>query len=277
MDVTEIVAAKQAFSAQANEDTRAALFDALAAYDGDATVESVNAYMALLLHDATGDSIEDMYQSATAATAHFEPVSDILPKHYLEARFMAAVGLFNVEHAPEAMEEMAHVRGRAQSFEDATGERPAWATSLRWKADAWEMAMEAYFLSADEPYPSDSDIQSILASYGVDTATANARADRSVAERGLPFCSGKLVQRPKLRYPIGGVRRGMYGAVILGLELDEEGNVIDREILASVPENQFDKKSLRVVKKWKYRATDENAVGVTCRLNRKNLVLPLTF
>ena len=277
LDVTEIVAAKQAFSAQANEDTRAALFDALAAYDGDATVESVNAYMALLLHDATGDSIEDMYQSATAATAHFEPVSDILPKHYLEARFMAAVGLFNVEHAPEAMEEMAHVRGRAYRIHDATGERPDWATSLRWKSDAWVLAMRAYFESVDEAHPSENDIEAILATYDADTFAINARSRSADAERGLPLCPGKLVQRPKLSHPADVINRGRFGAVILSLELDDDGNVVAPEVRASVPGNYFDKKSLRVVKRWKFRAHDQDAAGTACRLNRKNVVLPIIF
>ncbi|MCR9079318.1 MAG: energy transducer TonB [Hyphomonadaceae bacterium] len=277
LDVTDIVTANDAFSAARSKTTRDALMGALSDYSGDATVESVNAYVTLLLHDGTGESSEDLYQSATAATAHFEPVADIIPKQYLEARLLAAIAQFNINQVPEAMIEMAHVEGRARAYEDEIGERPDWAKTLEWKADAWGMAMDAYFDSAREDHPDESEIQAILAGYNADVASRNARADRSLDERGLPFCAGRMIQRPKMRYPAGYANRGRFGAVILELDLDSEGQVINPRVRASVPEGVFDEKSLRVVGKWKFKPDDRRAVGVSCRLERANLVQPLTF
>lgn len=276
-DVTEIVAASESFSTTASATTRAALIAALSEYSGDPTVESVNAYVTLLLYDGSGDSSEDLYETASQATAHMEPVADIIPKQYLEARFLAAVAQFNIEPAPEAMVEMAHVEGRTRAFEDQIGERPDWARSLEWKADAWGMAMNAYFESARESHPDEAEIQAILASYRADVASRNARAARSLDERGLPFCSGKMIQRPAMKYPSGSDNRGRFGAVILEFDLDPEGQVIHPRVRASVPEGVFDEKSLRVVGKWKFKPDDRRAVGVSCRLERTNLVQPLTF
>lgn len=277
LDVTEIVTASDAFMAQPSADTRAALMAALSAYQGDPTVQSVNAYVGLLLHDGQGDNSADLYQSAGAAKAHFEPVADVIPKQYIEARFLAAVALFNLEQDSEAMIEIAHVEGQARAFTDQTGAHPDWADSLKWKADAWGMAMEAYFESARERHPDESEIQDILASYGSDTAALNARAARSLDENGLPFCSGRMIQRPAVRYPSGKAMRGMFGAVILELEFDEEGQVINPRVLASVPVEEFDDRSLRAVGQWKFKPDQPKQVGVTCRLNRDSVVQPLVF
>lgn len=277
LDVTNIVAANDAFSAARSEASRDALMSALSEYAGDPTVESVNAYVTLLLHDGSGDGSEDLYESASAATAHLAPVANIIPKQYMEARFLAAVAQFNIEPTPEAMLEMTHVEGLARAYEDQIGERPDWARTLEWKADAWGMAMDAYFDSAREDHPDEGEIQAILAGYNADVASRNARADRSLDERGLPFCAGRMIQRPKMRYPAGYANRGRFGAVILELDLDSEGQVINPRVRASVPEGVFDEKSLRVVGKWKFKPDDRRAVGVSCRLERTNLVQPLTF
>ncbi len=277
LDNTEIVIASDAFAATPSENTRAALVNALAAYDGDPTVQSVNAYVSLLLYDSNGDSSKALHESASAATTHLQSVADILPKQYLEARFLAALAQFNLDQSTEAMIEMAHVEGRARSHRDNIGEHPDWANSLKWKADAWGMAMDAYFESKGDRHPRDSEIQAILAQYDSDDAAMDARAARSLDENGLPFCAGRMIQRPAMRYPAGKAMRGRFGAVILELEFDSEGKVINPKVLASVPFEEFDDRSLRTVGKWKFKPENPREVGVSCRLNRDSVVQPLVF
>jgi TonB family protein len=276
-DVTEIVAANDAFSADRTDQTRTALLGALTDYQGEPTVESVNAYLSLLLYEAAGSNSENLFETASAATAHLESISDIVPKQYLEARYLAAVARFNVEPVAAAMIEMAHVEGQARAFVDHLGEHPDWAESLKWKADAWGMAMKAYFVSAREDYPADSEVQAILASYGSDVASRNALAARSLDENGLPFCAGRMIQSPTMKYPSGRKFREKFGSVILGFDLNPDGQVINQKVLASVPEGVFDEKSLRVVGKWRFKPNDRRSVGVSCRLERTNMVQPLTF
>jgi TonB family protein len=277
LDVTEIVSAHDAYSQSANKQTRASLSDALDRYRGDPTVQSVNAHLALVMSDTLAAEYKDMRSSALAAAAHLEPVADILPRQYAETKYVAAIAYFNHRQNRDAMLEMAHVEGFARQQAGEDGELPDWAADLKWKADAWGMAMEAYFESVREKHPSEDEIDAILKSYEIDEQALNARAMQRQDESGLPQCPGRMIQRPKLRYPSGKALRGKFGAVILGLEFDAEGNVINPKVLASVPIEEFDEKSLQVVGQWRYKPDAPDQVGISCRLERTNVVQPLVF
>lgn len=276
-DLSDVLAAQKGFAEAPSKQTRADLLSALAAYSGPPAVETVNAYMALIVSDGSSDDAKKMRESALAAAAHFEPVKQVIPRQFVEAQFVAAVAYFNEDPTPDAMLEMAHVEGFAKAHRDSLGERPDWANDLRWRADAWGMAMEAYFISTRKRPPSDAEIDAILATYP-EPETAETMVDEdSAAENKLPQCSGEMIQRPKMRYPSGKAMRGMYGAVILGFELDPEGRVVDPKILASVPIEEFDEKSLQTVGKWRFKPDNPNDVGETCQIERLNVVQPLIF
>ena len=173
------------------------------------------------------------------------------------------------------MLEMAQVEGFARQFYDSTGDKPAWANTLKWQAEAWGMAMRAHFESKRIRHPSEQDIDAILASY-----RNNQRLlDQSVLSdrTGLPRCTGRLIQRPRMRYPSRSARNGTVGAVILRLALDSEGQGINPEILASVPLGAFDEQTLTTVEKWQYRADKPREVGQTCTLEQTNIVMPFAF
>ena len=273
-DISQVVAAQESFVSTPSDASRAGLLAALVDYSGPPAVETVNAYMALVSSDSASGDAEKMRESALAATEHLEPVKEILPQQFAETKFVAAVAYFNDDPEPDAMLEMAHVEGFAKAYRDSLGERPEWATRLRWKADAWGMAMEAYFDSSREQWPSDAEIEAILASYPINE---DATIEDEQSDAKLPSCSGKMIQRPKMRYPSGKAMRGMYGAVILGFELDPEGRVVSPEVLASIPIEEFDEKSLQTGGKWRFKPDDPDQVGVSCRLERSNVLQPLVF
>ena len=277
VDIRDIVLVEDAYTAEATDETRDDLMAALSAYRGTPTVETVKAHLSIVVNDAAAGKHDDMLQSATAARDHLESVSDILPKQYAEARFIVALALFNGDLDDDAMLEMAHVEGFARAYRDQIGEQPEWARDLKWKADAWGMAMDAYFESARKRHPDDNEIEHILASYGADTGAMNAAADAYIDQSGLPTCSGRMIQKPKMRYPAGKAMRGKFGAVILGMEFDAEGNVINPRVLASVPFEEFDDKSMRTVGEWKFKPDDPKQVGISCRLQRTDVVQPLVF
>lgn len=276
-DITDIVLAEAAYTTEATEDTRADLMAALAAYDDTPTVETVKAYFAVMANDTVAGDYDNMLESGIATRSHLGPVADILPRQYAEARYIVAIAQFNGDVDDDAMLEMAHVEGFARAYRDQTGEQPEWALDLKWKADAWGMAMDAYFESARKRHPDDDEIEQILASYGADTDAMNAAADVYIDESGLPTCSGRMIQKPKMRYPAGKAMRGKFGAVILGMEFDAEGNVINPRVLASVPFEEFDERSMTTVSKWRFKPDDPKHVGVSCRLQRKDVVQPLVF
>lgn len=276
-DITDIVAAQDAFLAAQTEETRADLLAALANYEGEPTVETVRAHHTVMTSDTRAGNYDDMYESATAAHAHYEPVSAVIEKQFAEAGFIAAIASFNGELEPDAMIAMAHVQGFATAQREDNGERAEWARDLMYKSDAWLMTMDAYFDSVRVRHASDEDIDAVLQTYGADDNTINAQAAGSLDESGLPFCSGEMVQKPKMRYPRNKFRKGMFGAVILGLEFDSEGQVINPKVLASVPLDEFDERSLETVGKWRFKPDDPDQVGVKCRLNRTDIVQPVVF
>lgn len=94
LDVTDAVAAHEAFVEDPSKQNRSNLLGALEAYQGDATVETVNAYLALLKGDTSSGKYRDMRESALATSLHLEPVAEILPKKYMEAKYLAALAYF---------------------------------------------------------------------------------------------------------------------------------------------------------------------------------------
>ena len=89
LDITEIATAKAAYDESQTEARRAALLLALGNYQGDATVETVNAHLIVMTHDTMNGRYEDIRESATAAVRHLEPIRDIIPQQYIESKFVA--------------------------------------------------------------------------------------------------------------------------------------------------------------------------------------------
>jgi len=273
----EITQASDALVASPSPETRDRLFELLAEYTGPPNVQSVSAYIGLLAYEQEQQNHETLLNAATAAAAHFQPASEIIPKPYLEARFLQALARFNRDRDPAAMIEMAHVEGQARAYQTHIGEQPAWASALKWKADAWGMAMDAYFESEKDAHPSDEEIQAVLALYGSDLAARRALAARALDENGLALCAGRMIQRPAMRFPKVQAMRDLFGAVILEFDLDDQGEVQNPIVLASVPIAAFDEDALRTVEKWRFKPDRPREVGQSCRLNRSSIVQPLVF
>lgn len=282
-DVTEIVAAHTNYKNEPGNETRSDLLLALSAYDDDATNESVLAYADLVAGDAKSGDYKNLRDSALSASEHTEPVADIIPQIYSNFRILSSVALFRHKRKKSAMLEMAHAQGFArQIMSNSAEDENSWARYNFYKANAWVMAMGAYFDSRGRSI-SDNDIQAVLAEYGADRESLNNEAqafeyvEEETGKALLPFCEGELSMRPKLKYPSAALTNGMVGAVIIGLSTDDNGNVIDAEILASVPIEGFKEEALRTVSKWSYEPKNKREVGKTCRLDREDIVIPLVF
>ena len=55
------------------------------------------------------------------------------------------------------------------------------------------------------------------------------------------------------QYPAAAIARQQEGFVIVEFDVSETGNVINPEILVSVPEGVFDRASLRALERWRYQ------------------------
>lgn len=256
-----------------SDETRANLITALKAYSGPPTVETINAHLAVMMRDAPGEDYARIHESASIAAAHLEPVAEIIPKQFADARFISAVAAYNSKDDPNAVLEMAHIQGFTREISDDDGNWAEWAKRLHYRATAWTTAMQAgLYRGQDAQRDSQMTVDAIVAQYDQrPIAGATIEAPR------LPFCPGEVRYRRKINYPNAAVGRGKYGAVVLGYRFDEEGRVQDAEILASVPSDVFDKESLRWVKSGQFRPKKKDQVGVTCRLDRENVVQTLAF
>ena len=282
-DSSAVEAAHAAWSAKANKKTRKALDEALDAYDGPPTTATVLAHLARVKADGANGRASALRSSAQAAANHLEHAKDQLPQQYLELRYMAAASLFNHRQKPEAIKEMAHVQGEAYLYKESSERDDAAFRDLHNNSRAWIMAMEAFFDTRGKARPKSQDIEAILASYGADTETINAKAregetlDPDTGEQRLPFCKGGLEMTPRLKYPKSALYKGMVGAVIFEFDQDETGAIINPRVIASVPDEGFKEKALKTVKRWSYKADENETPGETCRLDRTSLQLPVVF
>ncbi len=217
-----------------------------------------------------------MRKTAVKAADHYEPVADYIPRQYLDTKSLAAIALFNGDRDTDAMLEMAHVYGQARQIHNLDWSHPDWATKAQWSSEAWLYAMEAYFLSVNRRFPDEETLDAIKTSYDQEDHQDPPRTEPRV-EYELPHCKGDLDKTPKLRYPKNAAYRGIFGAVILQLELDPTGNVVNPEVKAAVPFETFKDEVIKTASQWTYVAADGELPGETCRLQRKNLIVPFTF
>ncbi|MEL8054549.1 MAG: TonB family protein [Pseudomonadota bacterium] len=279
-DVTEVVSAYEAWKADPKDrKKRKAIKEALAAYTGEPAVETLNAHIGLLGYSLQNDRPGMLRETAIAAATHLEPVADIVPQQYGEAAYIAAAALFNDQQDPDAMLEMANIEGRMYALRTGEGDRPQFAEDLYWQAQAWRGAMDAYFTSADLEQKVDQEsIQAILARWNATDDDINSRASKSgETSKRLPFCKGKLIQSPRMRYPGRASRKGMLGSLILRYNFDASGRITEPQVLASIPFDDFDERVKSTVVQWVWQPDNAESVGQTCRVERRNIVQQFIF
>ncbi len=252
-----------------NEDARANLVDALAAYSGPPTVQSINGHLTLMAQDAASEDAQRRFETAQAATTHLQLVAEIMPKQYLEARFRAAVARFEATRDTSAAYELAHVQGISGEIENQ-GVWPQWARTRHYQAKAWALAMLAAARADSEASISQAAYDDILARYAPVKGPAPDYGAR-------PLCKGEVRNRARLNSPKIAGQRGQWGALVLEYDFDDDGRVINEAVLAAVPEGAFEKDALKWVKKGRFRAENRDQVGVTCRINRRGIVQDLVF
>ncbi len=265
----QIEQATMVFVEAGSEAARDTLAGLLAAYDGPPTVQSVNAYLTLLAYDAPSENVQRLRDTARAATTHLEPVAEILPKHYLKARYHAAIADFSVDQTADAAYEMAHVVGRAGEIKDR-GVWPDWAKARHYQAKARALAMLAELKVDADSTVSQATYDTVLAGYA---SVASPPADYGA----LPVCKGEVRNRAALNSPKVSGKRGQWGALVLEYDFDEDGRVINETVLAAVPEGVFEQDGLKWVKRGRFRPENRDEVGVTCRLDRRGIVQDLVF
>lgn len=77
---------------------------------------------------------------------------------------------------------------------------------------------------------------------------------------------------PKVRYPSALIRKRIEGDVLVRVQLDEEGRVVDVAIARSSGHRALDDSALKQVRTWRFRAAEENGVRVAAAV-----LVPMRF
>ncbi|MEO1027920.1 MAG: energy transducer TonB [Pseudomonadota bacterium] len=220
-------------------------------------------------------------ESAGDAADHFAQAKGVIGMQWSDARTSELAARFNNKRAEQTVLNMAkHERDLGIMINEARddeGNYPEWLDDHKYRADAWRMAMEAYFLTNKPKTTAQrliNEAKEVVGEFGGPTVPPGVDEEEPEQE-GLPFCAGRFDMKPSLQYPSGAAQRGLFGAAIMRITV-ADGEVSEVEALAAVPFEGFKESAAKTIAKWKWITTDDG-VGVTCGLDRENIVLPLTF
>ncbi len=241
---------------------------------------SLQAFEARYNDDLSRGRIGRAAMSAEDASHHLRPIADLIPQQYVEAERTSAISMFNSDQDPEARRRIAHLQGwLGQQRRLAGADAPDWMKQEEDAAYAWGLAMDAWFTSSGRDGISAHEMNAILAGYRLNEgypAESHLPADIASSSESLPFCKGALKKDPELLYTGRQVRRGFFGAVILGFDI-EDGLIINPQIHASIPEKEFEDQALKTVSQWVWVADEGQMPGIDCSMSRQNIVQPLVF
>ena len=274
--------------AQTRADLEAAL---MAAKPTEPSYLSLRAFMQLADEYYVGRDWAKAQDIAAAAVEHLAIVKSNVPDIYYLAREIEAISGFIHRRGVESHEALIRLEeDLGQSLADTSAEGkeiPEWMEDMYWRSTAWTYAARGVFTTYDkkgslgnfratelkERGLTDAEIRAIRGEYP--RRTSWRKRDRDIPNADLPQCAGELVDRPDIRFPIQAGMRGLMGSVIIRMQFDENGNVIDPEVLAAVPVDGFEEDVIRSVSKWRWKKSSDETRE--CRMNRDELVMAVSF
>lgn len=290
MQDREVLAAFATWADKQNRRNRKRLDTALEAVTNKTpSLVSLTAFQNRFAHDLQEGDWSRLEDSAGEAARHLEPIGDQVPQVWITARFAEIIGGFSLRRRDDQQEAMVHLEGELYQMyyghEDGEDTAPGWLKDAYWRASAWRLAMSSYFASTDDRRTgsqiggaqglSDRQIDELLAGYMDGVDRVKTPADEADAEDKRPFCEGKLIQKPRLRYPGKAAFRGQVGAVIVSFRF-VEGRVSDIEVLASVPNEGFEDEVVKTVSQWRWERA-ETQPSEPCRMSRDDVIQTLVF
>jgi len=268
----ELLLAYASWRAEDSRKTRKQLDKALeAATNSPPSPMTIVAFWKRVEHDAVQGDNRSLMNTAAQAVAHFEPIRDIAFEMWSGAELLRITATFNERQSLETATDMAELQDALKVFRNgrmSEGEIvPDWWERSYYTADAWRLAIGAYFESVNERRYDPDAVAAIL------ERTEWMPEPGQASDGARPFCKGRLIQKPELRYNTRALRKGMFGAVIVRFGV-EGGQIVEPEVLASVPQGGFDEDVISRVSQWTYEFASPDA---NCRRSRSNIILPTIF
>lgn len=224
-------------------------------------------------------------RSAGAAAKHFESDKSTIPTYYINAKSSQTIADFVDRPTPEGVLDFARLEVEWEVLNHEFGiESEPGMKDLYWIINAWHLATQAYTISdfsiakrkrnqiVEE---AELILDDIPAGARCNICQASEASEEPLGDRKLPFCEGTFNMEPEMEYPELPAWRGYFGAVLLRLSV-KNGEVDTVEPLAAVPTKVFEQHAIDTVKQWTWKV-ESGTPGETCRLDRSNIILPLTF
>jgi len=287
----EILRTYTDWKSQPDGQTSSALDGALeAGVDTGVSLLTLTAYQARYLHEFEKSDYREAEISARLAATHFAPFKDMIGKNWSDAAIAGIIAGFRRNPDTQDVVEMAEHRVELAKLSAETSDTPDWLDRHRHLAHAWQLAMHAYYHSGggrrqtgsrlQGPDPDEletvvSGIERRMRDYPKIRTRIVSGEEYEAEEKKLPFCSGDLVMTPRLRYPMRASQRGMYGAVIARMKI-ENLEVTNVEILAAVPHSTFEERAKDTIMKWRWNVSS-GTPGETCKTDHNNILIPLVF
>ncbi|MAK60197.1 MAG: hypothetical protein CMK09_04400 [Ponticaulis sp.] len=227
---------------------------------------------------------------ARESVAQLANVKSSVPEGYYSAReYRATTGLLRgkTQNAQSDLYRLhAELKQQMSRYYAEGIAPPEWLVRVYWRVEAWRLGLDVYF----EAYSTRGSLGSYRAGEGsekpLNKTAISAIADEYplVAGGGIPgdnlddprpICEGEWVRGKEIRYPGFEAFEAIVGAIVVRLELDEDGKVLSPEVLATVPGGGFDDEVINAVSTWRYARTDDSAPG--CRLKQNNVIWRVTF
>jgi len=242
--------------------SRSALDSALdAVQEAEPSMISMAAFNARYQYDQTKKRHRRATATAKAAKEHLTPIQDLVPLDVAMATFAQAANSWRDEPNADAQRLMHHAEGQfrvALSSDDYRGS--ANTTTMRWRARAWTLMMEAYMESL-RPEGGFSNIKRrpdiMKPSEGDEIDAFYDQKVEPYRAEGQPFCGGRLSDEIDIIYPNVAETGGVVGAIVLGFDV-ENGVKTNERILAGVSGTPFYKAAIRALKKLEWVPIEVN-------------------
>jgi hypothetical protein len=266
------------FKIRKGDKERSVLRDALVARAGAPGVDMTSALSWEVLYVAdwnAADWSNSIADAAAAATFFSRERAMLVYQRKAEMHSAASLFIGNRSRITQGRNDLYNAVGdvhdRIVGDLDAAGSQALrnqlWP--LKWKAEAWAIAVESF-------------INSSYQQVGSNISTRLEPRPLLVPKQGqfpeepssLPVCAGSF-EGARLVYPESKAFEGV-GSMVAHLETDAAGKVVDVEVLAAVPDENFVSNVTKTMMTWTFKPAAGVAPG-SCRLNSNNRFYKVSF
>lgn len=237
------------------------------------TFLTILAFDRFYLSKLKAGDLQDMHKIADLAATHYKPVWTVIPENWATMELAASAASFGRSRNPNVIDRLAELEVALYPFMLRGKKEKPVLVDIYYQTQAWRLATESWFRSGG---PANAQRLDAAQAFVDAQEKAIRSAYYETRERPGPFCKGGLSEAPKPSYPSGAAQSGYVGAVLIGFEINDD-QISNVRVLASVPDNKFERAALDSMKGVKWVYFDEQPDPACNRRNDQPVVIPFQF